>query len=139
MTAKIEHASAVREQDPLLPLETMVSNILRYGVLLAAATMVAGIVLLVVERGPGAIITLPRGSALGAGAAPASATDLLRRLSTGHPTTVIDLGLILLIATPVFRVGVSIIAFALERDWLYTWITAFVFAMLMLGFAIGRA
>ena len=41
--------------------------------------------------------------------------------------------------TPVASVGISILAFAARRDWLYVAISAFVFAMLMLGFAIGSA
>jgi uncharacterized membrane protein len=55
------------------------------------------------------------------------------------PYAIISLGLLVLIAIPVMRVAVSTIAFALERDWLYGLITAFVFAMLMLSFAIGEA
>ena len=35
-------------------------------------------------------------------------------------------------------VGLTAIAFAMERDWQYVAITTFVFAMLLLGFAIGR-
>ncbi len=139
MTGSLEQAPATRPQGALVSLEVVVSVLLRYGVFLAALTMVIGLVLLVAEQGVGVIVTLPRGSALETGAAPASVPGLLRHLSLRHPSAVIDLGLILLIATPVLRVGASIIAFALERDWLYTWITVFVFAMLMLGFAIGRA
>ena len=48
-------------------------------------------------------------------------------------------GLILLIATPVLRVFVSIIAFALEKDWVYTVITSLVLALLILSFVLGKA
>jgi len=44
---------------------------------------------------------------------------------------VIQLGLLLLIATPVARVLLSIIGFVRERDWLYVLVTAIVFALLM--------
>lgn len=53
------------------------------------------------------------------------------------PYAIIALGLLVLLAIPVMRVAVSIIAFAVEHDWLYVAITAFVFAMLMLSFALG--
>ncbi len=46
---------------------------------------------------------------------------------------VIRFGLLILIATPVARVAVSIIAFGLERDWIYVGITALVLAILLYG------
>lgn len=48
---------------------------------------------------------------------------------------VILAGLILLIATPVARVVCSVIAFAVERDWLYVGITISVLAVLAYGLA----
>ena len=51
---------------------------------------------------------------------------------------VIALGLLLLIATPVLRVAVALLAFALERDRPFTLITAFVLAMLVLSFFLGK-
>ncbi len=55
------------------------------------------------------------------------------------PYAIITFGLLLLIAIPVVRVTVSVIAFSLERDWLYAVITAFVLAVLLFSFAIGNA
>ncbi len=46
---------------------------------------------------------------------------------------VIRLGLMILIATPVARVALSIFAFALERDWIYVAITILVLAILLYG------
>jgi len=46
-------------------------------------------------------------------------------------------GLLLLILTPVIRVGVSILVFIKARDHLYVWITAIVFAILVTSFLIG--
>ena len=48
-------------------------------------------------------------------------------------------GLLLLIATPVLRVMVSIIAFALEKDRVYVAITSLVLALLILSFVLGKA
>jgi uncharacterized membrane protein len=45
--------------------------------------------------------------------------------------SVIQLGLLVLIATPIARVAFSIVAFALERDWLYVGLTFVVFGVLM--------
>jgi uncharacterized membrane protein len=47
-------------------------------------------------------------------------------------------GLLLLIAVPILRVGVSIIAFALERDWLYSVVTALVLGILLFSLLGGK-
>jgi uncharacterized membrane protein len=52
----------------------------------------------------------------------------------------IQLGLLLLIATPIFRVALSIVGFAIERDHLYVGFTAVVLVILLyslLGSGIG--
>jgi len=48
-----------------------------------------------------------------------------------HSRGIIQLGLLLLIATPVARVAFSVAGFASERDWLYVGITLVVFAVLI--------
>lgn len=47
----------------------------------------------------------------------------------------IQLGLLLLIATPVARVAFSVVAFAFERDWLYVVVTLIVLAILTYSLA----
>jgi uncharacterized membrane protein len=51
---------------------------------------------------------------------------------------IIALGLLALLLTPVLRVLVSVVMFALERDWLYTGITLLVFVILIVSFLLGR-
>jgi uncharacterized membrane protein len=46
-------------------------------------------------------------------------------------------GLLLLIAVPILRVAVSIIAFLLERDWLYCVVTAIVMGILLFSLLGG--
>jgi uncharacterized membrane protein len=48
-----------------------------------------------------------------------------------QPLAVIQLGILVLIATPVARVLFSMLGFALERDWMYVVITAIVLALLL--------
>src|SRR5450755_1037167 len=58
-----------------------------------------------------------------------------------HSRRMIQLGLVLLIATPVARVAFSVVAFALQRDRIYVAITLMVLAVLLfslMGYA-GRA
>jgi len=55
------------------------------------------------------------------------------------PLSVIALGLILLIATPVSRIIISIFTFAIEKDWRYVAITSGVLTILIISFLLGKA
>jgi len=116
----------------------LVSSMLRYGVLLASLVIVAGLGFLLFQVGPKAFVSMPRTSI-------AESTDLtsiravVRELLPPEPEAVIEAGTLLLIVTPVLTVGATAIAFGMEGDWPYVAITTFVFTMLMLGFALGRA
>jgi uncharacterized membrane protein len=122
-------------------LEPLISTVLRWGVLAAAFVILAGVALFVVEAGPGAILLAPRGIPPGAERDPSALRIVLRELwAQRHvPTAVTDLGLLLLIATPVLNVIVVAVGFARERDWMYVGIATFVLMMLIVGFALGRA
>jgi uncharacterized membrane protein len=115
----------------------VISALLRYGVVLSAAVTLVGLGLLLIQVGPKAFVSMPSIRA-------PETTDLtslravLRELVPPEPEAVMDAGILLLIATPAVTVGTAAISFALEKDWLYVGITTFVFAMLMLGFAVGR-
>jgi uncharacterized membrane protein len=52
---------------------------------------------------------------------------------------IIVLGLATLIATPVMRVAVSILAFVYQRDRIFALITSTVLALLILSFLLGKA
>jgi uncharacterized membrane protein len=51
---------------------------------------------------------------------------------------VIQLGILVLIAVPIFRVAVSIIAFLLKRDWIYCVVTFLVLMVLLFALLGGR-
>jgi uncharacterized membrane protein len=51
---------------------------------------------------------------------------------------IIQLGLLLLIATPVARVAISVVAFAVQRDRLYVAITLLVLAILLCSLMSGQ-
>jgi len=53
--------------------------------------------------------------------------------------SVIQLGVLLLLATPIARVAFSIVGFALERDRLYVVITSVVLAILLYSLVAGAA
>jgi len=54
-----------------------------------------------------------------------------------RPQAVIALGLLLLIATPVLRVAVSLVTFAVERDWRFVVITLLVLLILLFSIFFG--
>lgn len=119
--------------------EAVISTVLRWGVLISAAIILLGIALYVAQAGPRAILLAPRGVPPGMGRDPTSLGEVLRDMAVPLPAAVADLGLLLLIVTPVLSVAVAAAAFAAERDWMYAGFAAFVLAMLMVGFALGRA
>jgi uncharacterized membrane protein len=55
---------------------------------------------------------------------------ILREAAKSHGRGLIQLGLLILIATPVARVLFSVFAFLYERDWIYVAITMIVLALL---------
>ena len=57
---------------------------------------------------------------------------------SGSARGVIQLGLLLLIATPVARVAFSVYAFLRQRDWTYVVITLFVLGVLLWGLWSGQ-
>jgi uncharacterized membrane protein len=70
---------------------------------------------------------------------PRTATQIWQGVRHGGGEAVIMAGLLLLLATPVLRVAVSILAFIYEKDGTFVIITATVLALLLLSFVLGRA
>ncbi len=102
--------------------EVLISNVLRGGVLLSAAVILVGVVLYFLHPQPAATHTLTYPDRLG---------EVIPGVVSGSAEAIITLGLLILLATPVLRVAVSIGAFALEHDWLYVGITTLVLALLL--------
>lgn len=112
--------------------ELIISNVLRGGVLLSAVVIAGGVIAFYrryLAAGGRGVSNRPF---------PHSLTGVAQGLSGGDPLAIIALGLLILLATPVLRVAVSIVAFALERDWRYTAITTLVLAILIVSFLLGR-
>lgn len=115
-------------------IEMQVAMLLRSGVYLAAAvTTLGGVVLLFRHGRTIADYRVFRGEPAGL----VSLRGVLAGVGRFESRAVVQLGLILLIATPVARVLVSLVAFVLQRDRLYVLITAIVLAVLLFGFLLG--
>ena len=60
-----------------------------------------------------------------------------REALAGKPYAIIGLGMLLLIATPVVRVALSVVFFLVQKDWLYVGITVFVLVVLLASMMVG--
>jgi uncharacterized membrane protein len=69
---------------------------------------------------------------------PHTVPTVIAGIAHGDPLTIIAVGLLLLLATPFVRVLVSIVAFAVERDWVFAGITTLVLLILVVSFLLGK-
>jgi uncharacterized membrane protein len=123
------------EQSPQTPpqpaserqFETLLGNLLRAGVLLSALLVVVGGGIYLVRHGT----SMPQYQAFrGEPDDLCTVAGILARSFDLSGRGVIQLGLLLLIATPVARVLAAWIAFIIERDWTYTLVASMVLAAL---------
>jgi uncharacterized membrane protein len=130
-----------REDDQRL--EVAIAVLLRVGVIAAAILVAIGGVL--VLRHPEAPVPDYRifhapaesSSTVSAGASIHSIAAVFRHLRDGSGASIIALGLLLLIATPIARVVFAVVGFARERDTLYTIISLIVLAILAFSLVHG--
>lgn len=127
-----ETAPQPERQQLLRQAEVVVSHVLRWGVILSAAIIALGVVLFYAQYLTGHVSTAQ------AQAFPHTLAAEIAALQAGQAVGVIVLGLLLLLLTPVMRVAVSIVVFAIEHDWLYTVITLIVLIILFISFFSGR-
>jgi uncharacterized membrane protein len=116
-------------------LEIAMSYMLRAGVGVAALLVLAGgILYLAQSSGPLPDYHHFHGAA---GEYEQVGTILFRALHL-ESTSLIELGLLLLIATPIGRVVLGVVGFGLQKDWLYTAVSAIVLAVLLFSFFARR-
>jgi uncharacterized membrane protein len=108
-------------------IETIIGNLLRVGVALAALFVAGGGVWYLADRG-GAELSYSHFAESG---------GIRALLTLPGPEVLIMAGLLVLIATPVARVMFSMAAFALERDWEYVALTAVVLGVLTYSIVVG--
>lgn len=108
--------------------ENVIGNLLRAGVMLAATVVLAGGVLYFVRHGgEPADYRVFRGEPTDLRHVAGIVHDAFALESRG----IIQLGILLLIATPIARVAFAVFAFAAERDWMYVGFTLMVLGILM--------
>jgi uncharacterized membrane protein len=116
-------------------IENIVGNLLRAGVLLSAVVVLCGGILYLIQYGRApADYRIFRGEPTDL----KSVNGIVRYALALHSRGIIQLGLLLLIATPVARVAFSIFGFAEEKDRLYVAFTVMVLLILLYSL-IGSA
>ncbi|HET7583480.1 MAG TPA: DUF1634 domain-containing protein [Gemmatimonadaceae bacterium] len=112
-------------------LDQMIGRLLQGGVALAALVVLVGAAVLIARHGD-----TVSGLAVfhGQPAYLRSLTAIVRSAFHGDGHALTQLGIVLLIATPVARVALTVLAFAVRRDGLYVLVTTVVLALLLVSF-----
>jgi uncharacterized membrane protein len=114
--------------------ESIIGNILRDGVLISSLViLVGGIFFLTRYAGEIPHYRLFRGEPTDLRTIP----GIFRDAFSLHSRAITQLGLVLLMSTPIARVAFSVVAFALERDRMYVIITLIVLAILIYSLTGG--
>jgi uncharacterized membrane protein len=114
--------------------DQLLGNLLRIGVIIATIVAVIGGVLFLGRHG-----LEPAKGHVFVGEPPElrSVGGIVRAAMVLRPDAIIQLGLLLLIATPVARVAMSLVAFILQRDRVYVVVTTIVLALLIFSLVGG--
>jgi uncharacterized membrane protein len=107
----------------------VIGTILKVGVVAAAAVALLGLTPYLIRFG-----AVPTDFGTFKGAAGLNTVDeIVKAAFRGNTAAIMQLGLVILILTPLIRVAFSAVAFALERDWLYVGLTVIVLGVLAFG------
>jgi uncharacterized membrane protein len=105
-------------------LTVVVSRVLQIGVTLSSIVIGFGVLLSFFHSGSQQINATP--------------TQIISGVLALQPEAVIFLGLVILIATPVIRVAISIVSFAFEHDRTFVVISSIVLAILLTSFMLAK-
>ena len=128
------------DRDPRMrQLELLISRLLLVGVITSVALIVIGMVVTFAQHPDYLDSSAVLDSAVGPGATfPHEFNALWDSTRQLRGEAIVTIGLLILMATPVVRVAVSILAFTNHRDRTYALITAAVFCLLLLSLVLGR-
>lgn len=114
--------------------ENAIGAVLRAGVILAAGVGILGGLLLLGAHGHE---TVALDSFRRESAQYRSMGGILRGLAGGDSRALIQVAVVLLVATPIARVALALVAFLRQRDRVFTAITALVLALLLFSLLHG--
>ena len=125
--------------EPIGGVELLISWLLRVGVVTSLSLIVLGLLLMFIHH-PSylfSVMDLQRLTSPGA-AFPHTLHEVANGLLVGRGQAIVAVGLLMLIITPIMRVAVSIVGFALQRDRAFVVITGVVLALLLVSFLLGK-
>jgi uncharacterized membrane protein len=119
-------------------MNALISGLLRYGVILSAAIIAVGTVLLLIGHGAQNVsqLVVYNPNQLPHGNFDPSLGHMLAGLKSLDPQSIIELGVLVLLATPAARVLLSVLLFSAEGDRTYAYITAAVLALLLFSMLV---
>jgi len=127
-------------------MQRVLSNTLLYGVILSTSIIIIGLVYMAASYSTGYSCDFTTASlscllnynaaVIPHGDYPNTLSSIASGLVRLKPFAIIQLGVIVLLATPVFRVLASLILFAVEKDKPFVWITLFVLLVLLFSLFI---
>ena len=112
-------------------LERIIGQLLRYGVLLSSLVVLTGGIVYLIRHGHQEPAF---GSFKGEPDKMKQLGPLLQAIGRGEGRPLVQLGLFVLIATPIARIAFSVIGYLLEKDYLYVTITILVLAVILCNF-----
>jgi uncharacterized membrane protein len=115
-------------------MERAMGVLLRFGVVLASTAVLAGVVFYLQDHAH-QLVDYRYFKAYSFGLRHRG--ELFAGSARDNAASIVEVGILLLIATPVARVVFAVVAFALERDRLYTAISAAVLAVLIFSLLHG--
>jgi uncharacterized membrane protein len=123
-----------------LEMERLVRRPLQAGVLVSMALVLAGAILFGALHASSLTSSESLPALVESGAEfPHTLGDVVSASSHFSAEGIIAAGLLVLIATPVLRVAISVVGFALQRDWVYVGLTVLVLLVLLGSFLVGKA
>jgi uncharacterized membrane protein len=118
------------------PLEEQLGGLLLLGVVASAAVLLIGGAVFLARHGGEPVPD--RSKFVPQPAEYSRPLEIVRAALAGQGRAIIQLGIVLLIATPIARVAYSVVAFARRRDRAYTLITLIVLVVLLYGLLSGH-
>lgn len=109
-------------------MQQLIGQVLRYGVLTSGIVAIIGGIWYLYQHGA----EFPHYTTFsGEPSGYTSLTGIIHGLSQGSANEIIQLGVVILIATPIVRIVFSLISFVFEKDRLYVFITLIVLSIIL--------
>jgi len=119
-------------------LSQAIGKVLRYGVVLSSAVAAVGLALLLLAPPSGSPVSVEGMLDANFGRPTFNPTELIAGTAAGNPISLLELGTLILLATPLVRVAASVLLFLRDGDFLYVGITMIVLGTLLVAiFVVG--